>query len=126
VPDAAPLRPRDEQVSVRLRFHEDARIGPGKVALLEAIASSGSVAQAGASLNMSARRAWLLIDSLNKAFDQPVVITDSVEQQTGDEPREAHLTDFGRALIDAYRAVEADTLAAVETRFAAIAAHLRG
>lgn len=123
-PDNSPLSPRDDQVSVRVRFREDARIGPGKVALLEAVASTGSVADAGSSLNMSARRAWLLIDSLNKAFDVPVVVTDSVSD-SANERTEAHLTDFGRALIEAYRAVEADTRKAVEERFSAIIEHLR-
>jgi len=130
--DHASLSPRDNQVSVRLRFREDARIGPGKVALLEAVAISGSVSQAGASLKMSARRAWLLIDSLNKAFDMPVVVTDggkqpvqNIDEQALDQPKEAHLTDFGRALIDAYRAVEADTRTAVEQRFSMITKHLR-
>ncbi|MFK7962691.1 MAG: winged helix-turn-helix domain-containing protein [Burkholderiaceae bacterium] len=128
----SPLSPRDDRVSVRLRFRDDARIGPGKVALLEAISRSGSVAQAGASLHMSARRAWLLIDSLNRAFDTPVVVTDDQPMSgtpsampPGPAQNEAHLTEFGQSLIDAYRAVEADTQAAVGQRFAAIMARLK-
>ena len=131
-PTPSPLSPRDDRVSVRLRFRDDARIGPGKVALLEAVSRSGSVAEAGASLHMSARRAWLLIDSLNKAFVTPVVITDEKAMSgapsatsPGPGQNEAHLTEFGQSLIDAYRAVEADTQTAVAQRFAAIMAQLR-
>lgn len=111
-------------MSVRLRFREDARIGPGKVALLEAIAGTGSVAEAGASLHMSARRAWLLIDSLNKAFDTPVVTTDQNPEDLSTHQAEAVLTEFGRALVQAYRDVEADTRASVQMRFEKLACHL--
>lgn len=112
-------------VSVRLRFHDQARLGPGKVALLEAVAATGSVAAAGASQNMSARRAWLLIDSLNKAFDQPVVTTDHDDPPGQHEPVEARLTSLGEQIVNAYRAVEADTNQAVSSRFAALIAHLK-
>lgn len=110
------------RLSVRLRFHDNARIGPGKIALLEAIRASGSIAAAGASQEMSARRAWLLIDSLNKAFDQPVVTTD---HDPGSNGAEANLTTFGEQLVQAYRAVEADTQESVRARFAELKKHLR-
>ena len=107
------------RISVRLRFHDQARLGPGKIALLEAVQSTGSVAAAGASQDMSARRAWLLIDSLNKAFDQPVVVTDpGSESEPASEPVEARLTALGEQIIRAYRAVEADTRDTVSGRFA--------
>lgn len=110
------------KLSVRLRFHDQARLGPGKVALLEAVLSTGSVAAAGASQDMSARRAWLLIDSLNKAFDEPVVITDD---QNTDGSCEARLTPLGEQIIRAYRAVEADTTQSVSARFAQLMTHLK-
>lgn len=112
-------------ISVRLRFHDQARLGPGKVALLEAVAATGSVAAAGASQNMSARRAWLLIDSLNNAFDQPVVTTDHATQPGDQQPVEARLTSLGAQIVRAYRAVEADTNQAVSTRFADLVTHLK-
>jgi molybdate transport system regulatory protein len=61
------------EVSVRLRFADDARIGPGKIALLEGVGRSGSIAATERDMNMSYRRAWLLIDSLSRMFDEPVV-----------------------------------------------------
>ncbi|MGH1360101.1 MAG: winged helix-turn-helix domain-containing protein [Burkholderiaceae bacterium] len=110
------------KLSVRLRFHDQARLGPGKVALLESVLSTGSVAAAGASQDMSARRAWLLIDSLNKAFDQPVVVTN--DESAGDTV-EATLTPLGKQIIQAYRAVEADTRESVSARFADLIGHLK-
>jgi len=100
-------------VSVRLRFGEDARLGPGKIALLEAIGRSGSIAAAGREMGMSYRRAWLLIDSLNRMFDEPVVNASPGGAHGGG----AALSGLGRDLVAAYRTMEADTVAAVARHF---------
>ena len=50
-----------------------ARIGPGKVALLESVRDTGSIAAAGRAMGMDYKRARLLVDSLNRAFDTPAV-----------------------------------------------------
>jgi molybdate transport system regulatory protein len=102
-------------VSLRLKFHDQARLGPGKIALLEAVRDTGSVTAAGASMEMSARRAWLLLDSMNRAFQTPVVVTDDV---AGDA--EARLTALGAALVTAYREVEQDAVSAMQRRFGEI------
>jgi molybdate transport system regulatory protein len=61
--------------SIRFRVDFEGRcsVGFGKIALLEGIARTGSVSQAAREMDMSNRRAWLLVDSLNQGFDQPVV-----------------------------------------------------
>ena len=41
-------------------------LGPGKVALLEAVKEHGSISAAARSVAMSYRRAWLLMDELNR------------------------------------------------------------
>ena len=51
----------------------DGRVGPGKIALLEAIAEAGSISAAARSLGMSYRRAWELVAELNQTFSSPVV-----------------------------------------------------
>lgn len=103
-------------LSLRLRFNADARIGPGKIALLEVAMQTGSLAQAGAQLNMSERRAALLLDALNDAFDTPVI-------NTAVQP--VAVTAFGAALVFAYRAVERETGAAVDAHFGEIKSRLR-
>lgn len=107
-------------VSVRLRFADDARLGPGKIALLEAVGRTGSIAAAGRDMNMSYRRAWLLIDSLNRMFDAPVVHASPGGANGGG----AALSELGRELVEAYRAMEADTVAAIERHFAALRARM--
>jgi molybdate transport system regulatory protein len=89
-------------VRLRIDFGPQTSIGPGKIALLEHIESSGSLSQAARDLGMSYRRAWLLLDDLNHALGEPVT-TMSVGGAGGGG---AELTAFGRKLIAAYRDVE--------------------
>jgi molybdate transport system regulatory protein len=77
-------------------------IGPGKIRLLELVGESGSISGAGRAMNMSYRRAWMLIDSLNRSFRAPVVET----QLGGTHGGGAVLTVLGRDVIARYRALE--------------------
>ena len=113
---------RNALLSLRLRFHDDARVGPGKIALLEAVAQHAEVASAAASMDMSPRRAWLLIDSLNNAFEKAVVELSDPDRPAGSE---AQLTELGKELVSAYRQVEQDSAQAVRERFAGVVAQLR-
>jgi molybdate transport system regulatory protein len=106
----------DAALSVRLRFSEDARLGPGKIALLEAIGRDGSIAAAARAMNMSERRALLLVESLDAMFDAPVV---------GSRDGRATLTPLGAELVAAYRALEDDAGAALALRFAALRTRMR-
>ena len=77
-------------------------IGPGKIALIEAIADTGSITAAAKQLDMSYRRAWLLLDELNHALKEPAVAS----AQGGSHGGGSVLTDTGRLLIELYRNVE--------------------
>jgi molybdate transport system regulatory protein len=79
-----------------------ARIGPGKAKLLESIRSTGSISAAAREMGMSYKRAWLLLDSLNAAFE-PAVVTTTLGGPGGGGAR---LTDFGRELLERYRRME--------------------
>jgi molybdenum-dependent DNA-binding transcriptional regulator ModE len=63
------------RLTLRIDFDDGRRLGPGKIALLEAIAAHASIAAAGRAHAMSYRRAWLLVDELNGMFDSPLVAT---------------------------------------------------
>src|ERR1700719_3776187 len=95
------------RLTLRVDFGTDRAIGPGKVLLLEAIRDTGSISQAGRSLGMSYRRAWLLVDDMNRCFCEPVVTA----QPGGAQGGGAALTDFGENLIQKYRAIEAQAAA---------------
>ncbi len=87
-----------------------ARIGPGKVQLLECIRDTGSISAAARDMGMSYKRAWLLIDSINQAFEAPAVVAATGGRRGGG----AHLTVFGLALLAGYR----DLLARVQAESA--------
>lgn len=91
------------RLTIRIDFPGGARLGPGKIRLLELIAENGSIRAGGAGMGMSYRRAWLLVDSLNKAFGGPLVIT----QHGGKAGGGAELTALGIEIIARYRALEA-------------------
>ena len=58
---------------LRIDFNEGRALGPGKVRLLELVGETGSISAAGRAMGMSYRRAWLLVDALNRTFHMPVV-----------------------------------------------------
>lgn len=93
----------DVQFRLRLYRAGDTALGPGKVALLEAIAETGSISAAARRFGMSYRRAWQLVDEMNRAFAQPAVVSATGGAHGGG----THLTDSGRSIVAHYRAIEA-------------------
>jgi molybdate transport system regulatory protein len=93
---------RAPRIRFRIDFAENLNLGPGKIALLEAIGNHGSLSTAAASLGLSYRRAWLLLDSLNKTFDKPVTHSNAGGKNGG----KSSITDFGRLLVKQYRSLE--------------------
>lgn len=87
---------------IRVTRGEEIAIGPGKIALLEAIREHGSITQAAREIGMSYRRAWMLLDELNRSLRKPA---------TQSSPGGTHgggslLTPEGERLIELYREIE--------------------
>jgi len=104
-------RRQSPQLRIRVDLSPECSIGPGKVALLEAIGREGSLSVAARSIDMSYRRAWNLLDDLNQSFAEAVVSTSTGGIQGGG----AQLTDFGRELVKAFRALERAALPLART-----------
>jgi len=106
-------RPVDQAATSRLSLRIDlpngSRLGPGKVNLLEAVNRCASISAAARDQGLSYRRAWLLIDDMNRAFREPVVDTYPGRSQG----KGATLTAFGKRLIALYRDAEAATADAI-------------
>lgn len=97
-------------------------MGPGKADLLDAIDREGSISAAGRALGMSYRRAWLLVDEMNRCFAERLVETLS----GGGRERGARLTAEGRAVLAAYRTLLAEAAKAANSpAYAALVEHLR-
>ena len=100
-----------QQLEPRLRIllGSAIAIGPGKAALLEAIAETGSISAAGRRMGMSYRRAWLLVKTMNSCFREPLVDTTKGGLQGGG----AQLTAMGRDVLTRYKSMEAQASRAV-------------
>lgn len=113
MPPAHPVSPA--LLSLRIDLPQG-RIGPGKIALLEAIAREGSISAAGRALGMSYKRAWDLVDATNTLLGTPVVAASPGGHRGGG----AALTEAGRALVADYRAIEEAARQAAAPRLAGL------
>ena len=96
-------------LSVRIDLGTEGRIGPGKIQLLENIRELGSISAAGRAMDMSYKRAWDLVDEINRICRQA-----AVERQTGGKNGGgAALTPFGVSLVARYRKIEREAASAV-------------
>lgn len=109
------------QPRIRVLHGGEIALGPGKADLLEAVAASGSLAQAARDLGMSYMRAWSLVRTMNAAFRHPLVSTRRGGQGRGGTA----LTPTGRRVLALYRRMEARSVRATGTDAAALRALLR-
>lgn len=97
------------RVILRIEFGPGMRLGPGKARLLELVRETGSISAAARQMEMSYRRAWLLIEEANGLFGAALVETSAGGAGGGG----ATLTPLGAAVIEAFRKIEAETAKAV-------------
>jgi molybdate transport system regulatory protein len=105
----------ETQLSIRIDLETGGRIGPGKIALLEAIRKTGSIAAAARSMKMSYRKAWLLVDEINRLLSEPAVTAAAGGASGGG----ATLTPVGQKTIQLYHSVEMRTRTAARSEFQA-------
>ena len=109
-----------KQPSIRILFGAASSLGPGKIALLESISRVGSISGAAREMGMSYRRAWLLVEAMNTAFTQAVVVAVTGGARGGG----AAVTPFGLDLLERYRRIEAKAALAVAGDLKALAKRL--
>lgn len=100
------------RLDLKIRLHNgaDIAIGPGKAELLAAIAEHGSISAAARAMDMSYRRAWLLVETMNRSFKQPLVSTLAGGKHGGG----TQLTATGEQVLQRYHALCAAAQAAVQ------------
>jgi molybdate transport system regulatory protein len=98
MPATKSLKPR-----FRLMTGDEIALGPGKADLLEAVAETGSIAEAARQLDLSYMRAWSMIKTMNQSFQEPVV----AKNRGGETHGGATVTEFGHKVLKLYRQMEA-------------------
>lgn len=91
------------KIKIQLFCGDEIAMGPGKADLLEAIRAHGSISAAGRAMGMSYRRAWLLVDAMNRCWREKLVDT----IPGGGRTRGAQVTAAGATVLSAYRAMQA-------------------
>ncbi len=101
----------DKRIKPKLRILLGAEIaiGPGKADLLDAVARTGSISAAAREMGMSYRRAWLLVDTMNRCFKRPLVEA----SKGGSGGGGARITEQGLDVLARYRAMELKAAASV-------------
>ena len=99
------------QARIRLLLGDEIAFGPGKADLLEAIRQTGSISAAARRLQMSYRRAWLLVETMNECFQEPLV--DSLRGGAGGGG--AKVTEAGDAILAAYRELQTEVASVIES-----------
>ena len=115
-PKKEPSATPHDRLSIRIDLASGVRIGPGKIAVLEEIARSGSISAAGRALRMSYRRTWELVEDLNRGLGTPVVTTAAGGSGGGG----TSLTQAGTAIVERYRAIESAAESAARPHIDAI------
>lgn len=95
--------PNQVKIVLRLYCGEEIAMGPGKADLLDAIRGYGSISAAARALGMSYRRAWLLVDTMNRCWKEPLVATAPGVAHGGG----ARITEFGDTILAHYRGLQA-------------------
>lgn len=110
----------DQETQARLWIKIDlgarGQIGPGKIGLLKAVASEGSISAAARAMGMSYRRAWLLVDAINRTCGQPAVDT----HIGGTDRGGATLTPLGEELVALFENVQEQAQDAARQRLTAL------
>lgn len=91
------------KLKIQLMCGAEIAMGPGKADLLDAIAAHGSISAAGRAMDMSYRRAWMLVDVMNRCWREPLVATSPGSSHGGG----ARVTSFGETVLAEYRALQA-------------------
>ena len=103
-------RPPAATLRIRIAVGDNIAIGKGKADLLEAIERTGSISAAARDLDMSYRKAWLLVDEMNQCFRTPVVLAAKGGVQGGG----ATVTALGKEALARFREIQAKAATAIE------------
>ena len=95
---------------LEVETEQGAFLGNTRIRLLEAIDTHGSISQAAKFVPLSYKAAWDAVDAMNNLADRPLVTRATGGRHGGG----TRLTDYGRQMVELYRALETEYQAALE------------
>lgn len=107
-------------IKIRLYLNDKVALGPGKADLLDAIMQNGSISAAGRAMEMSYKRAWDLVNTMNESFAKPIVVT----AKGGSHGGGAEVTEFGQQILKHYRQAQMNAEKAIEDEMLSLSQHL--
>jgi molybdate transport system regulatory protein len=110
-------KPAFPHMHLRVNFGPACAFGPGKAELLERIADTGSISAAARQMRMSYKRAWQLVDDMNRSFGRPLIETAAGGRHGGG----ANLTECGKRVAHAYRSLQKKVHVSATRELAALA-----
>ena len=113
--------PRYPGLTLRVLAKELPAMGPGRARLISLIDSTGSISAAAREMGMSYRRAWQLVEDINKSFNRPIIITAVGGKRGGG----AAVTAVGREIVLLYRNMEEKASSAIAADIKRFSQHLR-
>lgn len=84
---------------LRIESEDERFFGPGRLQLLENIMATGSISQAAKRMQMSYKKAWDMVNSMNQNTTKPIVST----QTGGEKGGGTIVTEEGKQLISAFK-----------------------
>jgi molybdate transport system regulatory protein len=105
------------RLNIKVELGDGRALGPGKIRLLELIDEKGSIRRAAVAMEMSYRRAWLLLHDVEDMMGAPVLAAETGGHKGGG----TSLTAAGRAVVDHYRSIEAIAARSIGTELKALA-----
>ncbi|TEU29923.1 LysR family transcriptional regulator [Acinetobacter seifertii] len=115
------MKEQNLKLQIRILLEQNIAFGPGKADLLEAIEKTGSISQAAKSMNMSYRRAWQLVDTMNQCFETALVET----QTGGTHGGGAAVTALGQKVLQYYRQMEINARQALQHDYQIMSSYLK-
>lgn len=107
-------------IKIRLYLNDKVALGPGKADLLDAIMQNGSISAAGRAMEMSYKRAWDLVNTMNESFAKPIVVT----AKGGSHGGGAEVTEFGQQILKQYRQAQMNAEKTIEDEMLSLSKHL--
>ena len=96
---------KTDKPGIRLKVYvREDMVGGGKLELLKIVGETGSISSAAKIMGLDYKRAWFLLDTLQRCFKNPLFLTNRGGGSSGGTP----LTELGIQLIEKFNKTDTE------------------